>query len=89
MATKPYASGGAYINKMSNYCYGCSYSPDTKVGQGACPFNLLYWNFYETHQDRFANNPRTAMMVRSWLKRPEKERREILTQAESFLNGLT
>jgi len=89
MATKPYASGGAYINKMSNYCSGCSYSPDTKVGQGACPFNLLYWNFYETHQDRFANNPRTAMMVRSWLKRPEKERREILTQAESFLNGLT
>lgn len=88
MATKPYAAGGAYIHRMSNYCVGCPYSPDIKAGPGACPFNLLYWNFYETHRERFANNPRTAMMVRSWLKRPEKERSAIVTQAEAFLNSL-
>ena len=89
MATKPYAAGGAYIQKMSNYCKGCSYSPDIKSGPGSCPFNLLYWNFYETHRDRFANNPRTAMMVRSWMKRPESERHSIVTQSKAFLDSLT
>jgi deoxyribodipyrimidine photolyase-related protein len=88
MATKPYAAGGAYIHKMSNYCEGCTYSPDIKTGKGACPFNLLYWNFYEKHRERFANNPRTAMMVRSWMKRPEKERTEIVTQSKAFLDSL-
>jgi len=88
MATKPYAAGGSYIHKMSNYCGGCSYSPEIKSGPGACPFNLLYWNFYETHRERFANNPRTAMMVRSWMKRPESERSIIITQAKAFLESL-
>ena len=88
MATKPYAAGGAYIHKMSNYCEKCSYSPDVKTGPGACPFNLLYWNFYETHQARFSANPRTAMMVRSWMKRPEAERRRIVSEAEEFLKSL-
>ena len=88
MATKPYAAGGSYINKMSNYCGGCPHSPDIKTGPGACPFNLLYWNFYETHHGRFANNPRTAMMVRSWMKRPEEERAAIVTQSKAFLESL-
>jgi len=88
MATKPYAAGGAYIHKMSNYCEGCSYHPDVKSGPGACPFNLLYWNFYETHRERFANNPRTAMMVRSWLKRPESDRASIVNQSKVFLDSL-
>jgi deoxyribodipyrimidine photolyase-related protein len=88
MSTKPYAAGGAYIHKMSNYCEGCSYSPDIKTGPRACPFNLLYWNFYETHRERFANNPRTAMMVRSWMKRPAEERAAIVTQSTAFLDSL-
>lgn len=88
MATKPYAAGGAYIHKMSNYCEGCAYSPDIKSGPGACPFNLLYWNFYETHRERFANNPRTAMMVRSWMKRSEKDRATIINQSKAFLDSL-
>lgn len=88
MATKPYAAGGAYIQKMSNYCAECPHSPDVKSGPGACPFNLLYWNFYETHRERFAANPRTAMMVRSWMKRPAEERSAIVTQATGFLDSL-
>lgn len=88
MATKPYAAGGAYIHKMSNYCEGCSYSPDVKSGPGACPFNLLYWNFYETHRERFANNPRTAMMVRSWMKRSPEDRATIINQSKAFLDSL-
>jgi deoxyribodipyrimidine photolyase-related protein len=88
MATKPYAGAAAYIGRMSNYCDGCSYNPDLKSGPGACPFNLLYWNFYDTHADRFANNPRTAMPVRSWRKRPEADRIKIVSEARAFLDSL-
>jgi deoxyribodipyrimidine photolyase-related protein len=88
MATKPYAAGGSYISKMSNYCGACAYSPEIKTGPGACPFNLLYWNFYDVHQDRFASNPRAAMPVRSWRKRSISERDLIVTEARSFLRSL-
>jgi len=88
MATKPYAGAAAYISKMSNYCAGCSHDPVKKSGPGACPFNLLYWDFYDRHADRFASNPRTSMMVRSWQKRLPDERAKITAEARVFLDGL-
>ena len=88
MATKPYAGSGAYISKMSNYCAGCSYDPEKKSGPGACPFNLLYWDFYDRHAARFGNNPRTSMMVKSWAKRPEPEKEAIRRGAAEFLAAL-
>ncbi len=88
MATKPYAGAAGYISKMSNYCEACRYDPKKKSGEGACPFNVLYWAFFDRHQDRFAHNPRTAMLVRGWQKREASERRKIVEQAEEFLAGL-
>lgn len=88
MASKPYAGAAAYISKMSNYCQGCAYDPKKKEGEGACPFNVLYWNFYDQHQERFGRNPRTAMVVRSWQKRPEETREKIVAQAGVFLAAL-
>ncbi len=88
MASKPYAGAASYISKMSNYCEGCAFDPKKKHGEGACPFNLLYWNFYDLHQARFVKNPRTAMMVRSWLKRPESDRARIVDEARTFLDSL-
>ncbi len=88
MASKPYAGAATYISKMSNYCDGCRFDPKKKDGDGACPFNLLYWNFYEEHQARFAKNPRTAMMVRSWQKRDAKTREKIVGEARAFLDDL-
>jgi deoxyribodipyrimidine photolyase-related protein len=88
MATKPYAGSAAYISKMGNYCAGCAYDSNKKSGPGACPFNLLYWDFYDRHADRFASNPRTSMMVSSWRKRLESERETIRQEAAAFLSGL-
>jgi deoxyribodipyrimidine photolyase-related protein len=88
MATKPYAGSAAYISRMSNYCAGCDYDPKAKHGAGACPFNLLYWDFYNRHARRFAGNPRTSMMVRSWEKRLPAEKNAILRDAENFLQKL-
>jgi deoxyribodipyrimidine photolyase-related protein len=63
MATKPYTSGGAYINRMSDYCGGCQFSPSVRLGPKACPFTAGYWFFLDRHTDRFAANPRMARQV--------------------------
>ena len=60
MMTKPYISGGAYISKMSNYCKGCAYNPKNRVGEDACPFTTLYWDFLDRHQEEFRANHRMS-----------------------------
>ncbi len=60
MATKPYASGGAYINRMSDSCKGCKYNPKKRVGDDACPFTTLYWDFLARNEQAFGNNHRMA-----------------------------
>ena len=63
MATKPYAAGGAYIDKMSDYCKSCAFDRRRRVGPDACPFTTLYWAFLDQHRDRFARNARVARQV--------------------------
>jgi len=60
VATKPYASGGAYIDRMTDYCGGCRFDPRKRVGEDACPFTAGYWAFLERHRDRLAGNPRMS-----------------------------
>ncbi len=88
VASKPYVSGGNYINKMSDYCRSCAYSVTTKTGEGACPFNLLYWDFLNRHRDRFENNPRMAQMYRTWDRMDEDRRSAVLSDAAAFLARL-
>jgi deoxyribodipyrimidine photolyase-related protein len=88
LASKPYVSSGAYINRMSDYCKGCSYSVSRKTGQGACPFNLLYWQFLDRHRERFENNARMGNMYRSWDRMDEARRKTVLTEAEALLARL-
>ena len=65
MATKPYAAGGNYIDKMSDYCRVCRYDRKQRVGDDACPFTTLYWDFLARHHDRLVKNPRIARQVRA------------------------
>jgi len=60
MATKPYVSGGAYLNRMSDYCGGCRYDPKKRVGDDACPFTAGYWAYLERNADRLQGNQRMA-----------------------------
>ena len=64
IATKPYVSSGAYIKRMSDYCQGCAYDHKQKVGDKACPFNALYWDFFARHQRKLHKNPRLGMVYR-------------------------
>ncbi|MET0900048.1 MAG: cryptochrome/photolyase family protein [Mycobacterium sp.] len=65
LATKPYTSGGAYINKMSDHCGDCAYDPKKRLGDDACPFTAGYWAFTHRHQDLLAKNNRTQRAVSS------------------------
>lgn len=63
LATKPYASGGAYISKMGSFCKGCSFDPKKRIGDDACPFTTLYWDFLDRNQERFAKNHRMGQQL--------------------------
>ncbi len=85
VGSKPYVSSGAYIDRMSDYCGGCSYRVKDKTGPDACPFNLLYWHFLMRHRERFAGNPRMGQMYRTWDKMEAGHKGRVLTDAEAFL----
>jgi deoxyribodipyrimidine photolyase-related protein len=63
MSTKPYAAGGAYINKMTDFCKGCEFKPEVRVGATACPFTAGYWKFIDRHKESFSKNPRMTRAV--------------------------
>ncbi|MGQ0846686.1 MAG: cryptochrome/photolyase family protein [Sporichthyaceae bacterium] len=58
ITTKPYAAGGAYINRMSDFCGACAYRPTQRTGEDACPFTAGYWEFLARNEDRLAENAR-------------------------------
>lgn len=89
LASKPYAASGAYINRMSDYCAGCRYNPKARTGEGACPFNFLYWNFLDENQSRLRNNNRLAMPYRNLEQFDTAERDRIRRDATAFLQRLT
>lgn len=61
LATKPYVSSAAYIDRMGDYCASCRYDKKLKTGMDACPFNALYWEFYDRHTAKLAHNARIGM----------------------------
>jgi deoxyribodipyrimidine photolyase-related protein len=88
VATKPYVSSANYIGKMSDYCTACGYDPKKRHGEGACPFNSLYWGFHARHRDKLESNPRIGMVYRTWDRMAADERRRILRQAEIYRRDL-
>lgn len=88
MATKPYVSSAAYINRMSNYCKGCVYDHGSRTGEHACPFNVLYWNFFDRHRDALQHNHRLAMVYRQLDRFDGEMVREIRKQAEIVIDKI-
>ncbi|MBC7547214.1 MAG: cryptochrome/photolyase family protein [Polaromonas sp.] len=86
--SKPYIASGAYIKRMSNYCSGCRYKPETRTGADACPMTTLYWNFLDTHETTFATNPRTALMVKNLQRMTDEDRQALRTTARHMLDHL-
>jgi len=78
-ATKPYIGGGNYLNKMTNFCKGCVFSPTERTGPRACPLTTLYWDFLIRHEVPLAKVNRIAPQRKAALARPD--RAEITAQA--------
>jgi len=89
VGTKPYAASGNYINRMSDHCRHCRYDPRKSVGDDACPFTTLYWDFLARHRSRFANNPRMAYAYRNLDRKDRQEVSAIRRRAEKLKTQLT
>jgi len=72
VSTKPYVSSANYVDRMSDYCGDCAYDPDATTGEQACPFNALYWDFLDRHEERLRSNHRMGL-VYSHLDRKDDE----------------
>jgi deoxyribodipyrimidine photolyase-related protein len=86
--SKPYVASGAYVKRMSNYCSGCTYEPEERVGTKACPLTTLYWNFLDQHEASFASNPRTALMVKNLQRMTNTQRLAVRQHATVLLGDL-
>jgi deoxyribodipyrimidine photolyase-related protein len=87
-ATKPYVSGAAYINRMSDYCKGCKFDPTRSTGEGSCPFTALYWSFLERNRDRLSNNQRLLMPYATLHKKTAGERKALRARAAEAIEDL-
>ena len=88
IATKPYVSSANYIHKMSDYCKSCHYNHKKKTGERACPFNSLYWHFYDRHREKLEKNPRVGMMYRTWDRMDDSKKKDIVEQADKYLEHI-
>jgi deoxyribodipyrimidine photolyase-related protein len=88
LGSKPYAGSGKYIDRMSDYCRHCRYDVTKRVGEDACPFNALYWDFLVRNRDKLGSNPRLGMPYRTWDKMAAKSQAETRAQAAAFLENL-
>lgn len=88
MASKPYAASGKYIQRQGNHCAACRFDPKKTTGEGACPYNSLYWRFIDEHQDYLKRNARMGLIVGGWHKRDPEDRKAIVEWADGVLDSL-
>jgi len=86
MATKPYAAGGAYLDRMSDYCRGCRYDRRRRTGPDACPFTTLYWDFLDRHTAALEGNARIVRQVRAAARLADLD--EVRSRATEVLRAL-
>lgn len=88
LGSKPYAAGGNYIKRQSNYCQSCRYSVEQKTGEGACPFTPLYWHFLLRHREKLGANPRLSQVYRTWDRMAADKRSDYMATADGILSRL-
>lgn len=88
LASKPYASSGAYINRMSDYCGSCHYVVTDRTGEKACPFNALYWDFLDRNRPKLGKNQRLGLAYRNWDRMDGEDQDALRTKAAETLGAL-
>ncbi len=87
MGSKPYIASGKYIQRMSPHCKGCRYDPEQRVGERACPFTTLYWDFLFRHEAMLAKHPRMAMQVKNAARLSVDQRDAVRERAQAIRRG--
>ena len=87
MASKPYAATGKYLQRMGPHCRGCRFDPALRVGERACPFTTLYWDFLLRHEATLAGNARMALQVKNLARLGEADRAAIRDRAAAIRRG--
>ncbi|MES2991929.1 MAG: cryptochrome/photolyase family protein [Pseudomonadota bacterium] len=87
MGSKPYVATGKYIQRMSPHCSGCRYDPAQRVGDRACPFTTLYWDFLMRHERLLAGNQRMALQVRNVARLDDAQRTAVRERAAAIRRG--
>ncbi len=87
-ATKPYVSGAAYINRMSDFCGKCALDPKKSLGPGSCPFTALYWSFLERNEKKLAGLHRMQMPLNTMRKKSPEERAALLERGAEAIAAL-
>ena len=85
VGSKPYAASGKYINKMSNFCDKCYYDPNEMLGEKACPFNALYWDFLARNRHKLEFNQRLPYVYSTWDKFGVEKQSSIRNKAINIL----
>ena len=88
LATKPYVSSAAYIDRMSDACKGCHYDKKQKLGPNACPFNALYWDFFAKNTDKLGKNARVSLVYRQLEKMDPTVLAQLRDQARTLQASL-
>jgi deoxyribodipyrimidine photolyase-related protein len=88
LGSKPYAASGAYIDRMSDYCGDCVYNVKKKTGEGACPFNSLYWDFIARNEETLKGNPRLGPVYKTWRRMKDETKDAHRIGAAAFLDAL-
>lgn len=88
IGTKPYIASANYIHKMSDYCQNCAYDRKLRVGERACPFNFLYWNFILGNESNLRANPRMTRNLLGLRYLDEEQRHLVMEYAREFLDKL-
>jgi deoxyribodipyrimidine photolyase-related protein len=81
-ATKPYAASANYVDRMSDYCSGCPYYKTKTTGEGACPFNALYWDFLDRNEAQLRSNHRMGLVYSHLDNKDDDEREAIRERAD-------
>ena len=88
LATKPYVSSAAYLQRMGDHCQGCAYDPKVRTGDRACPFNALYWDFFDRHRQHLQGNPRLGVVYHQLARMAGEPLTALKQQASDTLNQL-